>query len=376
MKACDRPIKIAFFISPHGFGHAARSAAVIEALSVLERRVEIGIFTTVPKWFFEESLSIGFHYHYEITDLGLVQKTSLKEDLPRTAELLRRMLPTPAESVNRLARRLDGDSYDLIVSDISPLGLSVADHLGLPSVLIENFTWDWIYDSYVAELGEMAVFADIMRKIFALATIHIAAEPACRPVENALKVSPISRLPKMSRAEVRSALGISAEDAMVVLTMGGIEFDYNFLELMQTHPQAVFVVPGSAGEEVREGHLIRLPHHSRYYHPDLVHASDLVVGKIGYSTLAEVYDAGVAYAYVPRERFPESPILARFAETFLGARRISPSDFEMGGWLDIVKELIKMPTRRSGGACGAVQAAKIILATNIDEKSGLGGCSA
>jgi hypothetical protein len=30
--------------------------------------------------------------------------------------------------------------------------------------------------------------------------------------------------------------------------------------------------------------LVLLPHHSGFYHPDLVNASDAVIGKVGYST--------------------------------------------------------------------------------------------
>ena len=37
-----------------------------------------------------------------------------------------------------------------------------------------------------------------------------------------------------------------------------------------------------------EKNLILLPHHSVFFHPDLVNASDAVVGKLGYSTLAAV----------------------------------------------------------------------------------------
>ncbi len=43
---------LAYFISPHGFGHAARACAVMSA--ILERMpgVRFEIFTEVPRWFF------------------------------------------------------------------------------------------------------------------------------------------------------------------------------------------------------------------------------------------------------------------------------------------------------------------------------------
>ena len=45
--------RIAYFISPHGFGHAARAAAVMQAISDTDAAVGFEIFTTVPSWFFQ-----------------------------------------------------------------------------------------------------------------------------------------------------------------------------------------------------------------------------------------------------------------------------------------------------------------------------------
>jgi len=49
---------IAYFVTPHGLGHASRSAAVMEALGRREQDVAFEIVTTVPEWFFSQSLSI------------------------------------------------------------------------------------------------------------------------------------------------------------------------------------------------------------------------------------------------------------------------------------------------------------------------------
>jgi hypothetical protein len=69
------PGRIAFFISPHGFGHAARAASVMEALAQIDSSHQFDIFTTVPEWFFANCNSFAFQYHQLLTDIGLVQKT-------------------------------------------------------------------------------------------------------------------------------------------------------------------------------------------------------------------------------------------------------------------------------------------------------------
>src|SRR5512138_3861696 len=84
---------IACFVTPHGFGHAARAAAVIEALRGLTPGLHAHLFTTVPRWFFGESLGRGFTRHGLDVDVGLVQRGPLAEDLPATLARLRALYP-------------------------------------------------------------------------------------------------------------------------------------------------------------------------------------------------------------------------------------------------------------------------------------------
>ena len=54
------PVRIAYFITPHGFGHAARAAAVMVALQAIDPALQFDIFTQVPHRFFQDSL-LGVH---------------------------------------------------------------------------------------------------------------------------------------------------------------------------------------------------------------------------------------------------------------------------------------------------------------------------
>ena len=76
---------------------------------------------------------------------------------------------------------------------------------------------------------------------------------------------------------------------------------------MLARRDVTFVIPGGADDYLWQENLVLLPHHSRFYHPDLVAAADAVVGKVGYSTVAETFHAGAPLGYVPRTRFRESP---------------------------------------------------------------------
>jgi hypothetical protein len=41
-------LRLAVFVSPHGFGHAARAAALLAALREQRRELDVTLYTTVP----------------------------------------------------------------------------------------------------------------------------------------------------------------------------------------------------------------------------------------------------------------------------------------------------------------------------------------
>jgi hypothetical protein len=85
------------------------------------------------------------------------------------------------------------------------------------------------------------------------------------------------------------------------------------------------------------------------------------VSKLGYSTVAETYRAGAALAYITRQRFPESPILAGWVEEHMVAAEIGEELLKNGAWLRAVRGLLEMPRGQPVEANGAEGAAETIL---------------
>ena len=201
---------------------------------------------------------------------------------------------------------------ELVLCDISPLGLEIARLAGLPSVLLENFTWDWIYEPLVALEARFGDWVPFLRERFALADLHLQLEPVCAPVAGAVAVPPVSRAARQSAAEVRERLAVPEGHAFVLVSLGGVAHRLEGLAPLASCGGATFVLPGASEREETIGNLRLLPHHSPIHHPDLVAAADLVVGKLGYSTVAECVAAGARMLYVPRPDFRESAVLERY----------------------------------------------------------------
>jgi hypothetical protein len=138
--------------------------------------------------------------------------------------------------------------------------------------------------------------------------------------------------------------------------------DLHIRSLPRAGDGVYWVVPGGAGNHIeRMGRIVRLPQHSGFYHPDLIWASDAVVGKVGYSTLAETFHAGLPFGYVVREGFRESPVLTTFIDECMSGIRITLSQLEDGSWAETLTDLLEMKRSYGTGPNGADQAAAFIV---------------
>jgi isopentenyldiphosphate isomerase len=368
-------ISIACFISSHGFGHAARASAVINALFEQWPFLQVALFTTVPEWFFKDSLQAPFSYHHMADDTGLVQRTALEVDLTASVARLDKTFPLPDRETGFLAGMLKNMKCRLVISDISPWGIVAAGKAGVPSLLIENFTWDWIYGGYLDQDIRLKPHIGYLRHVFAAVDHHIQALPWCSPCPAAcLETPPISRKALTERAVVRDRLGLGAGRKMVLITMGGIPEKPGFIEALKTVDEPVaFVVPGNFPDMPingqRRGNVTLLPHHSAFYHPDLVRAADAVVGKVGYSTLAEAYHSGVPFGYVSRPGFREGPPLEAFIQREMVGLAITPEEFATGAWIQKLPELLALPKRaekKENGADVAAAYIRRLITTHYD----------
>ncbi|MCP4253624.1 MAG: hypothetical protein GY775_09475 [Candidatus Scalindua sp.] len=349
---------IAYFISAHGYGHAARACAVMAAMHEYNPTIRFEIFTTIPQWFFKQSISGIFAYHSLLTDIGIVQVTPLCEDLPETLRKLDGFLPYNQSHITNLSKEINKLKCRFIICDISPMGIAVAQKLGIPSVLIENFTWDWVYENYISTDFPAGKFVDYLRQVYSNVDYHIQTEPVCSYQDADLCTVPISRKVKTTSQQIRQKLSIPVGVRVVMITMGGIPVKYQFLEQLALRCDIYFIIPGGSQTVQFDNNLVLLPRHSDFFHPDLINACDSVVGKLGYSTLAEIYHSGVPYGYIPRSTFKESEILEAFVINNMNGRIVSESQFQEGSWLSYLHEIVALPVIKRDCPNGAVEVAQ------------------
>jgi hypothetical protein len=261
-----------------------------------------------------------------------------------------------------LAQRLKGLKCELVICDIAPMGILAAREAGIPSVLVENFTWDWIYQGYAGVDENIKRHISYLEPIYDSVDHLIQTEPVCRYRNARIITLPVSRRVRTPREKIRKQLRIPVDKKAVLITMGGIPVRYTFIKELKSHPDVAFIVPGASRSMEWTDNLVFLPHHSDFYHPDLVNASDAVIGKLGYSTVAEVYHSGVPFGYVSRANFREAQMLARYAERQMPSLAIEEADFHNGRWLCQLPELLSLKRVCRKGPNGSEQIAAYICA--------------
>lgn len=348
--------EIACFISPHGFGHATRAIAVVEALQLIQPDIHAHFFTTVPKSLFAETLT-NFSYHPVLVDIGLVQSSALDSDIPATIEQLDRLQPFAKGVIKDLATLCAKCS--LILCDIAPLGIAVAEYAGLPSILVENFTWDWIYQPYVQKYSKLQPHALFLSKMFAQADYRIQTEPLCCPALRDLHCRPIFRRTKGSRVPLRKQL-TCGDKKLVVVTMGGMFQQLPSCLNLEEFSNIHFLFSGQQETKQLTENISLLARDSDTYHPDLLSVADVVVCKAGYSTVAECCQAGARVISVGRADFPESEILQSYLEKRLGGVSITPQMYQNGSWIELASDLLSRPKPAPASENGADQVATFL----------------
>ena len=359
----DKILRIGVFITSHGFGHASRTCAVLNEITK-RSNCSIDIFSTVPPWFLKQNiLCKNFEVHFLKTDVGLVQKSPFLHDLQETINQLKDFLlfrSVDSQKAITISRR---KNFNLIISDISPLGIKVADQLGIQSVLIENFTWDWIYCHYRESHKQFDEIIESLRAIFERSGLHIQARPFCVEKNSSLKTSPISRRVNNGTAEIRDALNIEKNSKIILLTTGGITKELPFIERLHAVDHCTFIISGDFKNIVKNYNIISLPMNSAFHYPDLVSASSCVVGKVGYGTLAECWASQTPLLGCYRKDFRESQVLREFANKNLKHKEISIDDFERMNWsgCNLLGLLENKPATNASPSNGAIEAAEYIL---------------
>ncbi|HEV8662600.1 MAG TPA: hypothetical protein VGT06_05565 [Candidatus Methylomirabilis sp.] len=352
---------IVFYITGHGFGHATRMIAVMQALREAEPAVRLIARTAVLPALFAAHLGEAVTVVPGAVDVGTVQHDSLRLDKTASLRAYATFLaerPDRADSEGRWLRQVGAA---LVVGDIPPLAFEAASAAGVPGIAITNFSWDWIYAPYVAQEPAFAPLLRQIREAYGRSTLllrlplhgDLSAFPAVRDVPL------IARRVPRDRAAVRGVLGLSGEEPLVVLSFGGFDLygiDFSRLGHLSGYRFAVGRPVAGAPPNV-----LGVPP-DRVRHDELVGAADAVITKPGYGIVSECLAHRIPVVYTSRGEFAEYGPLVTGLHRYTVATFISNEDLLAGRWGPALQKVVGAPLPRERlEPTGADAAARTLL---------------
>ncbi len=341
-----------FYISGHGFGHASREIEVINALGARRPDLTIVVRTSAPRWLFNRTVRVPITLIPGACDTGVVQIDSLRLDESATIERADAFSRTLDRRAREEADLLGAHDARLVISDAPPLGCAAAAAAGVPSVVLTNFTWDWIYEGYSADLAGAPALLPSIRTAYrhAEAAWRLPMHGGFATFDTIVDVPFVARHARHSRDTVRRVLDLPHNQPLVLSSFGGYGvsgFDVTALDCLASYD--VVLTHRDEGDELSGAPAgVHQISESRLYdaglhYEDLVAASDVVATKPGYGIIAECIANETAVLYTSRGHFVEYDVLVDAMPKYLRCGFIDHDDLFAGGWRTALDRIMASP---------------------------------
>jgi hypothetical protein len=360
-------VQIAFYISGHGLGHAVRQIEIMNALARQRPDAAVLIRSSAARRIFDRTVNLPFELDDRPCDTGIVQIDSLRLDAAATIDRANAFYRTMGERAETEARLLRARDIRLVIADAPPLACAAAALAGIPSVVVSNFTWDWIYQEYAEHLPSAPELIPTIQSAYRLADeawvlpMHGGFE-TFEPAAACLAGSPKARKQDvpfvarhartdMTRQDVLRMLSLPVDRPLALVTFGGYGVDDLPLARLDCVPGWTIVLTDS--DEASRGHAgigaIQVVAEDRLYgaglrYQDLVAAMDAVVTKPGYGIISECVANETALVYTSRGCFAEYPVLVREMPKYVRSAYLDRESLMAGRWLGALETAVGAPS--------------------------------
>jgi hypothetical protein len=355
-------VTVAFYISGHGFGHAVRQIEIINALGCKRPGVAILIRSSAIRRIFDLTVDPPFELDDRPCDTGVVQIDSLRLDASATIARARDFYRTIDHQAEAEARLLRDRHVTFVVSDAPPLACAAAARAGIPSAVVSNFTWDWIYQEYAEHLSSAAELIPAIQAAYRLATCawRLPMHGGFETFDDAwLAEAPSTRgrldLPFVARhargdlttSDVRRQLALPSNRRLALVTFGSYGVRTLPFERVDCLRDWTIVLtdaeanPGSSAgvHVIAEQHL----YGTGLRYQDLVAAVDAVITKPGYGIISECIANRTAMVYTSRGRFAEYDVLVGEMPKYLRCAYLDQEALAAGRWREALDAAINAP---------------------------------
>ena len=340
---------IAYYITAHGYGHAARSLEVVEAL--LEH-CPVTVVTQVSEPFLRERLGSRLQLRRRALDVGVVQVDSLHGDASQTLARVQELMARSPALLNEEVEFYRAKGVRLVVVDAPALPLEAAYQYGIPGLAVASFGWDYIYSLFAERDPAWREVCQWFRRGYAQAT-HYLRYPfsEAMPEITSREDIPLVARPGSSR---RDFLGADPEKPWVLLGFHQLNLDASARQRLQSLPYEFFNLPST--EVGPPGPNMHCPALGSNDFRDLVASMDVVLSKPGFGIVSDCLANAKPLVYVPRDDFRESRLLEEGIRRYLRHACIPAAELYVGNLQPFIEQARRASAPSESLPCAGAQA--------------------
>ncbi len=289
-------MKILYYITDHGLGHASRSVALIREL---KSRAEVVIRNDDQYRFLARSLP-DVTILSGRTDFAPVmgKDNNMLIDDAKTRTSISEWIESMPHTVEKEFEIVQKQRPDLIVSDISIMPLLVGRKAGVRSAAVSNFTWN---ETLTLDEQSRELFSSAYSQADLVVRLPLGTEMR---YPNRLNVGLVARKTTTGKEEIKRQLGLANNKKLVVVAVSGAG------KIAFSKEADVEVLDISDYETA-----MKLKELTNFVEgQNLIAAADLVICKCGYGFVSECLSANTKFCYVVETAHREANEIHRFLE--------------------------------------------------------------
>jgi hypothetical protein len=248
----------------------------------------------------------------------------------------------------------------VVLADTPYLAVSAGKQAGIPAIVVASFTWSEVLQFFGGSSSEEQAIVGAIRRAYGDADMALRIAPGLplSGIQNVIEIGPIAEPALGQRKRLRSSLGITESERLILVGFGGIPLETLPWDQMERMEGYHFLVDGLEHVSPRIHSLSSVP----FSFKAALASVDAVMTKPGYGTIVEAVALGLPVVYVRRYNFADEAPLVQFLHDHGSGCELSKDDFASGKWLPAFETLfLSTPAARPQPMTGAIEAATILL---------------
>lgn len=343
---------IAYYITAHGYGHGSRSCDIIRAINKLYPHVMVHIVTRLPESFLSSQIgNNGNPVRSRSFDVGMVQIDSIRVDVDATLTLVEQLCAARQELIAEECAFLKEKNIRMVVADIPAIPIEAAARLGIPSMAVGNFSWDWIYSGFLSRDPRWQPVVNIFREAYAKTDLLLRM-PFCDAMGAFPRVEdiPLVAVPgKGQREKIAQITGCNPKAKWILLSFTTLDWNGEALARVEEIEECEFFTVRPLHWERRNIHTLD---RDQVTFSDVLASVDAVISKPGFGILSDCIVNQRPLIYAERSDFLEYPILESALRKYLRHVHIPAEDLYRGNLAASLARIWESPDAESSLARG------------------------